>query len=143
MFQKTDRSRQLTDRHGPVTHLPPFGRRSFIGLTAGAITALLIPGSAGARGIAQSAGVARAMPASWPSATKWSSLAAQVGNRLIKPKQPWAQLETGPIPKRFFNPWFLEELPGATQSTGMFKLGSRRRVVMPSWFVKSQTSSRV
>jgi FAD/FMN-containing dehydrogenase len=104
-----------------MTPSPSLGRRGFIGLTAGAMAALLIPGSAGALVRANTAGSASAMPASWPSATKWSSLAAQVGNRLIRPKQPWAKLGTGPIPKRFFNPWFLEEQPGATQSTGMFK----------------------
>jgi FAD/FMN-containing dehydrogenase len=104
-----------------MTQIPEVGRRGFIGLTVGAITALFIPGSAAARTAAQSAGLTPTMPASWPSATKWSSLASQVGNRLIKPKQPWAGLGLGPIPKRFFNPWYLQELPGATQSTGMFK----------------------
>jgi|GEM_PF-3243552 len=49
-----------------MTQMPEVGRSGFIGLTAGAIAALFIPGSAAARTAAQSAGMTPAMPASWP-----------------------------------------------------------------------------
>jgi FAD/FMN-containing dehydrogenase len=58
----------------------------------------------------------------WPSVDKWDELNAQVGGRLIKkPVAPWADLAPGPVPANLVNPWYLEEQPGATQSTGMYK----------------------
>jgi FAD/FMN-containing dehydrogenase len=89
----------------------PLGRRTFLGLTAGGLAALVLPGRA-----------ALAAPkGTWPSPQAWAALKKQVGGRLIRPKQPWARLGPGSIPRRLLNPWFLEEQPGATQSTGMFR----------------------
>jgi FAD/FMN-containing dehydrogenase len=59
--------------------------------------------------------------AGWPDPRAWDDLRRSVGRRLIRPRQPWARLGPGPIPSRFFNPWFLEERSGATQSTGMYR----------------------
>lgn len=70
---------------------------------------------------ARPAAVEALPPGRWPDAQAWAELRQQVGSRLIRPKQPWAKLGPGPIPRRFLNPWFLEEQPGATQSTGMYK----------------------
>jgi hypothetical protein len=93
------------------------GRRTFLGLLSGLATALVVPTGAHARSL--SAG----LPASstWPSAQAWNELRRVLGKRLIRPKQPWAGLAPGPIPSRLLNPWFLEEQPGATQSTGMYR----------------------
>ena len=88
------------------------GRRSFLGLLGGAVAALVVPiGSA----------VAAPKGYLWPNSTQWDQLRNRVGSKLIRPKQPWATLTPGAIPARLFNPWFLEEQPGATQSTGMYK----------------------
>lgn len=88
------------------------GRRSFLGLLGGAVAALVVPiGSA----------VAAPQGYLWPNSTQWGQLRNRVGSKLIRPKQPWATLRPGAIPARLFNPWFLEEQPGATQSTGMYK----------------------
>lgn len=88
------------------------GRRTFLGLLGGAVASLVIPiGSA----------VAAPKGYLWPNSTQWDQLRNLVGNKLIRPKQPWATLTPGAIPARLFNPWFLEEQPGATQSTGMYK----------------------
>ena len=97
---------------------PELGRRTFLGLLGGAVAALIVPfGSAGA-----SASVGAAPKGyAWPSAVKWDQLRSQLGRKLIRPKQPWASLKPGAIPARLFNPWYLEEQPGATQSTGMYK----------------------
>lgn len=91
------------------------GRRTFLGLTAAAAASLALPGRAWA-GQAASPGAA-----GWPDAEAWAGLRRAVGRRLIRPRQPWAKLGPGPIPSRFFNPWFLEERSGATQSTGMYR----------------------
>jgi hypothetical protein len=87
------------------------GRRSFLGLLGGAVAALVVPiGSA----------VAAPKGYLWPNSTQWGQLRNRVGSKLIRPKQPWATLTPGAIPARLINPWFLEEQPGATQSTGMY-----------------------
>lgn len=80
---------------------------------AGAAASLALPGIAQARPAAPSA--------AWPAPAAWASLRSRVGRRLIRPRQPWANLGPGPIPKRLLNPWYLEEQSGATQSTGMFR----------------------
>lgn len=89
-------------------------RRTFLGAVAG---------SAAAAGPLLSAGVAGAVERrpTWPSRSQWKGLDRQVGGRLIRPRQPWARLRPGRLPERFLNPWYLEEQPGATQSTGMYK----------------------
>lgn len=89
-----------------------FDRRSFLALGAAASAVLLAPTVP-----------ASATPAgSWPSASTWARLRSQVGGRLIRPQAPWATLRASQaVPERFLNPWFLEEEPGATQSTGMYK----------------------
>jgi len=91
------------------------GRRAFLGFTGAAVAAFALPGRAWA-----GEGAAPAS-AAWPDAEAWSGLRRAVGRRLIRPRQPWARLGPGPIPSRFFNPWFLEERSGATQSTGMYR----------------------
>jgi FAD/FMN-containing dehydrogenase len=92
------------------------GRRTFLGLLGGLATALVVPTGAQARSLAS-----LSASSTWPSAQAWSQLRRSLGSRLIRPKQPWAGLAPGAIPARFFNPWFLEEQPGATQSTGMYR----------------------
>ena len=58
----------------------------------------------------------------WPQAKEWSQLRRQLGRRLIRPEQPWANLKPGiEVPDKFKNPWYLEEQAGATQSTGMYR----------------------
>lgn len=57
----------------------------------------------------------------WPTRSAWAQLRKRVGNRLIRPTQPWARLRPGRIPARLLNPWYLEEQAGATQSTGMYR----------------------
>lgn len=95
---------------------PQLGRRTFLGLLGGAVAALVVPfGSASATVGSAPKGY------TWPSAVKWDQLRSQIGRKLIRPKQPWASLKPGAIPTRLFNPWYLEEQPGATQSTGMYK----------------------
>ncbi|MFM7598186.1 MAG: FAD-binding protein, partial [Actinomycetota bacterium] len=92
-------------------------RRTFLGLAAGAAAAVLTPRGASA---APSGG---ARPrAAWPSRSRWQELRRQVGERLIRPQQPWARLAPDAVvPAKFRNPFYLEEQAGATQSTGMFK----------------------
>lgn len=88
-------------------------RRVFIG---GAATVT------GLAAVATLTGCEQELMTSWPSIDKWDELNAQVGGRLIKkPVAPWADLAPGPVPANLVNPWYLEEQPGATQSTGMYK----------------------
>jgi FAD/FMN-containing dehydrogenase len=89
-------------------------RRTFVAGTA-AVSGLAI--------MATLAGCDQVAPGSaWPGMDKWEELNAQVGGRLIKnPTAPWAAIGPGEIPQDLTNPWFLEEQPGATQSTGMYK----------------------
>jgi len=90
-------------------------RRTFLSAGAGVAAAAALPlGAAGSASAAERA-------AAWPAPKVWNELRRKVGNRLIKPEQPWARLKPGPLPERFMNPWYLEEEPGATQSTGMYK----------------------
>ena len=100
-------------------------RRSFLGLAAGAAAAILAPKAATAAQPPPAAGISGSVDPvvydNWPSTEAWEQLRRAVGNRLIRPTQPWARLKPGRIPKRLFNPWYLEEQPGATQSTGMYK----------------------
>ncbi|MFM8773371.1 MAG: FAD-binding protein [Actinomycetota bacterium] len=92
-------------------------RRTFLGLAAGAAAAVLTPRGASAA----PSGGARPRSA-WPSRSRWQELRRQVGERLIRPQQPWARLAPDAVvPAKFRNPWYLEEQAGATQSTGMFK----------------------
>jgi FAD/FMN-containing dehydrogenase len=94
--------------------IPGMQRRSFLGLIGAALTAAVTP--------MPSAGAATASARTgWPGPAAWDDLRRSVGRRLIRPRQPWARLGPGPIPSRFFNPWFLEERSGATQSTGMYR----------------------
>ena len=105
-----------------MTETPHLHRRTFLGLAAGATA-----GAAAAAALpATSASAAPAAPAnSWPGKEAWAELRKQVGRRLIRPTQPWADLEPGAaVPARFRNPWYLEEQAGATQSTGMYKAWS-------------------
>lgn len=97
-----------------MAQIPSLGRRGFLGLAAGAVAALFVPGSAASAAQAS-------LPTGWPAANAWAQLRSQVGGRLIRPRQPWANLKPGRIPRRLLNPWYLEEQPGATQSTGMYK----------------------
>ncbi len=91
------------------------GRRGFLGLAGGILASLALPRVA----------VASGKPVGgWPSPQSWSDLKLRVGGRLIRPRQPWAKLAPGSVPKRLLNPWFLEEQPGATQSTGMYRAWS-------------------
>lgn len=103
-----------------MTETPHLRRRTFLGLAAGATA-----GAAAAAALpATSAAAAPATPtaASWPGKQAWEELRRQVGGRLIRPTQPWANLKPGAaVPAKFTNPWYLEEQAGATQSTGMFK----------------------
>ncbi len=104
------------DADGMVTS-GPLRRRTFLGLMGGVAAAITAPFTA----VAQPSTVASPPSPGWPAAEAWAGLRRQLGSRLVRPKQPWARLGPGPIPRRFFNPWFLEEQPGATQSTGMYK----------------------
>lgn len=106
----------LVDVHYPgvVTaegFLADFSRRQFLiasGLASAAV--FFDPSSAFAGG------------ASWPSSSEWNQLRARVGSRLIQPQAPWATLlPRSKVPERLVNPWYLEEQPGATQSTGMYR----------------------
>lgn len=103
-----------------MTESPRLRRRTFLGLAAGATA-----GAAAAAALpAGSAAAAPATPpaASWPGKQAWEELRRQVGGRLIRPTQPWANLKPGvEVPLKFKNPWYLEEQAGATQSTGMYK----------------------
>ena len=92
-------------------------RRTFLGILGSLAAALVVPTSTSARSLAPSLQAS----STWPSAEVWNELQRTLGKRLIRPKQPWAGLLPGPIPKRLLNPWFLEEQPGATQSTGMYR----------------------
>ena len=48
------------------------------------------------------------------------ALRQQLGERLITPQLPWANLRPDqPVPGRLKNPWYLVSQPGGTQSTGM------------------------
>lgn len=88
-------------------------RRVFIG---GAATVT------GLAAVASLTGCEQELMTTWPSVDKWDELNTQVGGRLIKkPVAPWADLAPGPVPANLVNPWYLEEQPGATQSTGMYK----------------------
>ena len=70
---------------------------------------------------------AAATPA-WPSPGDWGKLQVQVTGRLIKPTSPLAACSAGATPanksaceavvKELSNPFFIEDSPGATQSTG-------------------------
>lgn len=82
-----------------------------MGLTLGALAALALPPAAEASPFSRR----------WPGSDAWAGLRAQVGRRLIRPRQPWAGLGPGPVPARLLNPWYLEEQAGATQSTGMYR----------------------
>jgi FAD/FMN-containing dehydrogenase len=104
-----------------MTETPQMRRRTFLGLaagaTAGAAAAAALPAQAAEAAPAGSGSYTR-----WPEAKAWSELRQQVGRRLIRPEQPWANLKPGvAIPAKFKNPWFLEEQAGATQSTGMYR----------------------
>lgn len=94
------------------------GRRGFLGLLGGVAAGLLLPAGAQAAGAGTSG--AR-MSAAWPDAQAWADLRSVLGRRLVRPRQPWAGMGPGPIPSRMLNPWYLEEQPGATQSTGMYR----------------------
>lgn len=111
MCEEPQCGRQVLRHHLVMETSHRFGRRSFLGMVAGLAAAFVVP-----RG-------ATAAPGSspWPSPQTWAALKSKLGRRLITPRQPWAALGPGAIPARFFNPWFLEEQPGATQSTGMFR----------------------
>lgn len=93
------------------------GRRGFLGLVGALASALVVPTGVHAR--SSSAGLQAS--STWPGAHAWNELRRQLGKRLIRPKQPWAGLAPGAIPSRLLNPWYLEEQPGATQSTGMYR----------------------
>jgi len=95
-----------------VNNVSNLGRRGFLGLTGGMLAALALPRVALASGESV---------VGWPGSQAWAALNSQVGGRLIRPRQPWARLAPGPVPNRLLNPWFLEEQPGATQSTGMYR----------------------
>ena len=48
------------------------------------------------------------------------ALRGRLGDRLITPQLPWANLKPDqPVPARLKNPWYLVSQPGGTQSTGM------------------------
>ncbi|MBM3687615.1 MAG: hypothetical protein FJW85_11520, partial [Actinobacteria bacterium] len=104
-----------------MTDTPHLRRRTFLGLAAGATA-----GAAAAAALpATDATAAPSTPAaSWPGKDAWAELRKQVGRRLIRPTQPWADLQPGAVPARFRNPWYLEEQAGATQSTGMYRAWS-------------------
>jgi FAD/FMN-containing dehydrogenase len=98
-------------------HLP---RRTFLGLAAGAAAGAA---AAAALPASNAAAAPSSMPnSSWPDRRAWDELRRRVGGRLIRPSQPWANLKPGAdVPKKFVNPWYLQEQAGATQSTGMYK----------------------
>ena len=104
---------------------PHLRRRAFLGLAAGAtagVAAACVPSSTTPSSTAPTPGVPAA---SWPEEGAWEELRRDVGSRLINPTQPWADLQPGvEVPERLFNPWYLEEQAGATQSTGMYKAWS-------------------
>ena len=93
-------------------------RRSFLGIAAGTAAALLAPRAARAADAPSAPAASAAGDAgpvvydNWPGKEAWEQLRHAVGNRLMKPTQPWARLKPGRIPKRLFNPWYLEEQPG-------------------------------
>lgn len=112
MIENAPRKFQISYNNTMVETNHFLGRRTFLGLLGGAAAALFIPiGSA----------VAAPKGYLWPTSGQWDQLRRKVGRRLVRPKQPWATLTPGAIPARLFNPWFLEEQPGATQSTGMYR----------------------
>ncbi|MGI9196091.1 MAG: FAD-binding protein [Candidatus Nanopelagicales bacterium] len=103
----------------PDSRLP---RRSFLGLAAAAAAVVFAPRAASAVDVGTVTAPAAPTPYNtWPGPSAWSQLRRRVGDRLIRPTQPWAKLRPGRLPKRLLNPWYLEEQAGATQSTGMFK----------------------
>ena len=94
-------------------------RREFISSSAALAGALAL---SPVRVLAQPNAAGNALKTtSWPSAKAWEALQQQVGGRLIRPTAPWATLKPGAVPPELTNPWFLEEQPGATQSTGMYQ----------------------
>lgn len=54
----------------------------------------------------------------WPSQLQWSRLEAQVGGRLIRPQLAWGPGAPKSVFEKLKNPFYNEENPGATQSTG-------------------------
>ena len=88
-------------------------RRQLLGRSAAAlVTALGLPllKQPGAR----AGGVANRM------VKAGRALRQQLGERLITPQLPWANLRPDqPVPARLKNPWHLVSQPGGTQSTGM------------------------
>jgi len=63
---------------------------------------------------------ARASGAANRLETARRALRQRLGDRLIRPQLPWANLRPDqPVPARLKNPWYLVSQPGGTQSTGM------------------------
>ena len=73
------------------------------------------------RHLLRQAGAALVAAVAWPRLGQArDTFSSKLGNRLIKPVLPWANLRPGePVPARLKNPWFLVSQPGGTQSTGM------------------------
>jgi FAD/FMN-containing dehydrogenase len=58
------------------------------------------------------------MKATAISPDKWDALGQAVGGRLVKPTNPWTAAAGKPLPDNLKNPFYLQTLPGATQTTG-------------------------
>lgn len=98
-------------------------RRKFLSTmgTAAAGASFLFSGSTG-KGIGQKGmtheGIQAGEQLSWPSQLEWSQLERQVEGRLIRPQLAWGPGAPKNVFEKLKNPFFNEETPGATQSTG-------------------------
>ena len=98
-------------------------RRKFLStMGTAAAGASFILGGPRAEGIGQKGlvhdGLQEGSGLPWPSQLEWSQLEQQVEGRLIRPQLAWGPGAPRDIFEKLKNPFFNEETPGATQSTG-------------------------
>jgi len=101
-------------------------RNLFLG--AGAVSGASLVGLACTDDSMMDLGRPVADPVNWPDAEQWQTLNRSVGGRLIQPVSPLAACEFDPSGdacatqlESMQNPFFHEDQPGATQSTGWFE----------------------
>jgi len=92
-------------------------RRKFISYLGGA--SVLFSGSR-AIALEQTGTTNAAGSQPWPTQLEWSELEKQVGGRLIRPQLAWGPGAPKDVFDKLKNPFYNEENPGATQSTGWF-----------------------
>jgi len=99
---------------------------SVVGL-AGSKAALANPASVGgvSSGIMSGIAMRRVKPGEpgWPAADKWQALAKSMQGKLFEVPDPFAKCSEGPaacdaVLKDFENPYFIQDTPGATQTSG-------------------------